>query len=333
MWYRMGFKKRKLGLTLVEIIIAIAIGTLIVGASLGLYVVASRTFSQLRPIMVVKETVKTGLDQLEWFFQRWGFGVPCANPSNVTACINMLVDNSTSSIFSYPPTSSLYIRIIRGSPCDEVWFFGSIGGEGFITRTVGINQVAAMSCRLSSNKTHNCYHIWRGARHIVNANTTISLSSPETGYSLGRIVLSTREFPLIFQINNLSRDNLDCSRESNPDNAFLNIRAQTTCNCYETWNGTQRIYTKEFLLEPQDLLIRVPHLIHIFCKEHPQDNNHLWIYVETFDLSSNCTANEPPMPIVRVNSFRVTPLNNGILVNLEIASQDRVVRVERFYGR
>lgn len=329
----MRLKKRKSGLTLVEIIIAIAIGTLVVGASLGLYMVASKTFSQLRPIMAVKETAKTGLDQLEWFFQRWGFGVPCANPSNVTACINMLVDNSTASTFSYPPTSSLYIRMIRGDPCDEVWFFGSIGGEGFITRAVGINQVAVMSCRLSGEQRHNCYHIWRGARHIVNANQTISLSSSETGYSLGRIVLSTREFPLIFQIRNLSRDNLDCSRETNPDNALMNIQAQTTCNCYETWNGTQKMYTSEFLLEPQDLLIRVPHLIHIFCRTNPQDNNNLWIYVETFDLSNNCVANENPMPVVRVNSFKVTPLNNGILVNLEVVSQNGVARIDRFYGR
>jgi len=331
--------KRIKGITLIEILIVIVIGAIIASAALSLYVMVSKTYSKIKPLLITKETAKTGLDQLEWFFQRWGFGVPCNNPANTIQCINVYVDNSTSdTFFPYAPPSSLYIRIKKADPCDEIWFYGSLGGEGFVTRMVGTNKVAVMSCRLSDNDSQNCYHIWRGAKHFYNSNSTIDLNKPsETGYNTEKFDLSVnnnKEFPIIFKISGLSENNLDCSRETNPDNAEMDIIATAYGGEIEDYNGTQQILTKNLKLEGQDLLVRVPHLIHFFCKNNSQDNNNLWLYVETTDISINCTSNEPEMPIVRVNSFKVNSQNNGILVTLEIVSEkNTAIRVERFYGR
>lgn len=331
-------KIKKRGMTLIEILIVIIISAIIVGAALSLYIVVSKTYSQIKPLLTAKETTKTGLDQLEWFFQRWGFGVPCNNPANTLQCINIYVDNSSSNTFPYAPPSSLYIRIRNSDPCDEVWFYGSLEGEGFVTRIVGTDRVAVMSCRLSDENNQNCYHIWRGTIHRYNSNSSIDLDEPtQTGYAdiFDLSVNPNKEFPIIFEISNLSEDNLDCSRETNPDNAEMSIIATAHGSAaMEDYNGTQQILTPHFILEGQDLLIRVPHLIHLFCQNNPQDNNNLWLYIETFDVSYNCNADEPSRAIVRVNRFQVTPQNNGVLVTLEMVSDENtVVRVERFYGR
>ncbi|QER42573.1 hypothetical protein F1847_07395 [Thermodesulfobacterium sp. TA1] len=326
------------GYSLIELLIASFIGLLVIAAMFGFYWVAQNTFTQIRYLTSVKEQTKGGLAQLEWFFQRWGFGVPCSNLNNPETCTQVLVDNNSTSRFPYPPQTSLYLRLAQNNPCDEVWFYGTLGGEGFITRVVGTDNVAVMSCRLSIESRHNCYHIWRRRSHFVNKDTT---SNGSACYNTNVFNITTNEYPIVFSLSGLSQNNLDCSRETNPDNAQLNIQATVYDGRIEDYNGTQRILTDRINLEGGDLLIRTPHLIHFFCNQNPNDQNNLWLYVEATDVASSCNSNEPAMPIARVNSFKVLSQNNGVLVRIEVVTTERkfgtetpkIIRVERFFGR
>lgn len=53
---------------------------------MGIYLVSNRAFSQNRELSLLKERTKEGIYALEWFFQRWGVGVPCINPQNPALC-------------------------------------------------------------------------------------------------------------------------------------------------------------------------------------------------------------------------------------------------------
>ncbi|AIH04731.1 PilW family protein [Thermodesulfobacterium commune] len=335
-------QKKDKGYSLLELLIATFIGLLVIAAIYGFYWVAQNTFTQIRHVTSVKEQTKVGLAQLEWFFQRWGFGVPCSNYNNPTSCIQLFVDNNTTSKHPYPPPSSLYLRISQDNPCDEVWFYGSLGGQGFVTRVVGVNKVAVMSCRLNiqntQNNRENCYHVWRRRTHFVNKNAN---SNGSLCYDTNIFNITTTEYPIIFKLSGLSSNNLDCSRENNPDNAELDIRIEAYEGSWEDYNGTQQIFVNATNLEGGDLIIRTPHLVHFFCRQNEHDQNNLWLYVETKDVALNCKTNENPMPLVRVNSFKVTPQNNGVLVRIEVIGTEtrfginnsKIIMVERFFGR
>ncbi|RMH80866.1 MAG: hypothetical protein D6674_02175 [Acidobacteria bacterium] len=304
----------KKGFTIVELLTAVAISLLIVIATVGVYVVANRVFAINRELSFVKESTKEGIYGLEWFFERWGVGVACFNQVDPNACGRPQFDSNRPINVPYPPASALYMLRNEGEPCDEVVFFGSIGGMAFVDRLQGINQVAVMSCRLNQTVQQNCYHVWRGARVFRDANNPT--------------------IPLIFSVGGLSQDNLDCSRETNRNNATMNLILRAQNGQLETFQGNTRILTDQLTLEGGDMLVRVPHRIRFFCQNNPQDNNNLWLYVETTDMANNCNWNEPPIPIVRVNSFQIEQVPNaGVLVNMQVNQEGRAITIQRFFGR
>lgn len=298
------------GFTIAELLVAAFISLMILGSILGIYIISNRAFGVNRELSLLKESTKEGIYALEWFFQRWGVGVPCINPQNPNACAQVQIDTNPN---LYPPPSALYVVRTPGMPCDEIVFYGSLGGVGFVDAVRGIDRVSVMSCRLSQASTQNCYHIWRGARVFTDANNN--------------------NLPLIFRISGLSADNLDCINVNDRNNALMNLVAIATNGQIETFIGNTRVLTDRLNLEPGDLLIRVPHRIRFFCRNNPADNNQLWLYVQATDLAEQCNQNEPPMPLVRVNRFNTQITDNGILATIDVVEEGRVLTVQRFFGR
>lgn len=304
----------KKGFTIIEFLSAVMISLIIMASVVGIYTIANRVFLVNKELTLLKESTKEGIYGLEWFFQRWGVGVPCINPNNPANCAMVQVGTNQN---IYPPPSALYIVRIAGTPCDEVIFYGSLGGMAFVDSVLGLDRVSIMSCRLSSSPQQNCYHIWRGARVFTDIN------NPNVA--------------LVFSISNLSRENLDCSRETQRTNANMGLVAIARNGQLETWVGNTRVPTDRLVLEPGDLLVRVPHRIRIYCSTNPQDNNNLWLYVQSTDMAGECNNNENPVPLVRVDRFSAQITDNGLLVDLLVREQSgtevRSLNIQRFYGR
>lgn len=298
------------GFTIAELLVAAFISIMILGSILGIYIISNRAFGVNRELSLLKESTKEGIYALEWFFQRWGVGVPCINPQNPNACAQVQIGINPN---LYPPPSALYVVRTPGTPCDEIVLYGSLGGMGFVDAVRGIDRVSVMSCRLSQASTQNCYHIWRGARVFTDANNN--------------------NLPLIFRISGLNANNLDCINVNDRNNALMDLVAIATNGQIETFIGNRRVLTDRLNLEPGDLLIRVPHRIRFFCQNNPADNNQLWLYVQTTDLAEQCNQNEPPMPLVRVNRFNTQITDNGILATIDVVEEGRVLTVQRFFGR
>ncbi|NPB07988.1 MAG: type II secretion system protein [Aquificae bacterium] len=304
--------------TIVEVLIAIAISLISLGAVIALYQVSSRVFWEIKKVSEAKENTRIGVAQLEWLFQRWGVGTPCC-----TQDCTQVVSCGDPGDFSYPPPSALCITIIEGDPCDEVWFYANLYGMGFVDRLINPTEVAVMSCRLSDDIAQNCYHIRRGG-----------LWAPvDWDYA-------SYPVPPIVAISNLSDSNLDCVDVSGTSNATMSRNVTILNGLY---HGSD-----VFPLEGGDLLIRVPHRVRLFCKENPSDNNRLWLYMEAIDVAEevmpdvpNCRSNpedtdpsEGESPLVPVESFQVTLLENAIQVDVVYRGEEgETMRMVRVYGR
>ena len=298
----------KRGYTLTEVLVAIAITAIVLGILTSFLLSGTNFMKVLRSELQAQEYARTGAAQLEWLFQRWGTGTPCCaqNCSIVTSCGNP-------PNFQYPPPSSLCITIIdntsQGQPCDEVWFYANLYGMGFVERYLSADTVAVMSCRLSQNSRQNCYHIKRGG-----------LWAPAdwdwTNYPV----------PPIVSISGLSQDNLDCIQNFGSSNATMDSEVTLLNGEY---NGSTQLK-----LESGDLLIRVPHRIHLFCAPNPQDNNRLWLYMEAFDMAQNCNADERPQPLAPVDFFDVQQQGDAIKVRVIFREETGATfTLERTFGR
>ena len=294
------------GFTLAELLIAIAISSLMIAVMASLFMTSSRVFNRIKTISDVKENARLGIMQLEWLFQRWGTSTPCADAS---ICTQVVSCGNPPNDFDYPPNSSLCITIQDGDPCDEVWFYGNLYGLGFIDRLISPDRVAVMSCRLSDNPSVNCYHIKRGG-----------LWAPyDWDYS-------TYPEPPIVRIRGLDDNNADCVYVSGTSNTEMDREVEILNGLYYGSN--------KFKLDGGDLLLRVPHRIHLYCRPNPRDNNRLWLYMEATDMAEDCNRNEPPQPLVPVEEFHVQNIGNAIRVQVTYRSEDgETFTIERVYGR
>ncbi len=311
------------GFSITELMVAMAVSLIIVGAAYYVYKDTIQSFALQRNITSVKEATKQTLMGLDWFSENWGYGVPCNN-SNVEQCNQVYVDTNPNQPPPFPPPSSLYVKIVSGgsgNPCPSVYFYGSLGGEGFVQSLASTNTVNMVSCRLNDSADQNCYYLWRGAQIINNQN-------PQLG--------STSQ-PIMFSISGLSTNDAYCGNVSvsNPYNASMSNVVNALNGQVIVYNGPNQAYSSIELLQNGDLLIRVPQLIHMYCAQNPQDNNNWWLYVSTQDMAAPyCNASMVPIPVMRVRSFSVTPVSNGIQVNATVINaHGDTISVQRFYGK
>lgn len=158
--------KRKRGLTLIELLIAILISTMIIGAIGMIYTVSNRTFKTTSDKADVIETARNAMSTLEFIFSRWGVGVPCVS----TGCIldqTSLPDCPD----GYPPTDPMCVTVINETPTtSRVIFYASLYGIGLVNNT-DASYAYIVGCRLSNSPTQNCYFIWKGNKPKGNYTT------------------------------------------------------------------------------------------------------------------------------------------------------------------
>ncbi|GAB6077801.1 PilW family protein [Hydrogenobaculum acidophilum] len=303
----------KKGLTITELLVAIVISAIILVAMGFLYSTSNKVFANTEAIQNAKNYIDSGMTQLEWFFDRWGAGVPCNDPTGNNDC-TVVVPCQENGNFVFPPPSSICISYQQNTQypqCDDVYFYGTMGGEGFVSRVSSPSTVAVLSCRLTTQSDNNCYLVKRGGiwfRDYQNQNTV-----------------------LFFQIANLSQNNLDCINTTGLSNANMSRTVTALNGKVQTNNGA----TATPQLQNGDLLIRAPSLIHLYCQTNPQDGK-LWLYAQTTDQSP-CGNDKGPYALMPVNSFQVinNPYQDGY-VKLQISYRGKnntVITTQRIFGR
>jgi prepilin-type N-terminal cleavage/methylation domain-containing protein len=298
------------GLTLAELMMAIVISTIVLAAITSLYITTDKVFKKTKDVSDVKETTKGVMAQLEWIFQRWGASTPCLN-TDPTQCTRVDIACNAGGTFTYPPQSSMCITINDSHPCDEVYFYANLYGNGFvhIPTIESPIRMNIKSCRLSTVSRHNCYHIKRGAKFIRDSNG----------------------IPYIFSLSGLNNNNLACIDGTLDPNGQIDPTATAySSNQGYTYNPSN--YTYSF--EGGEIILRVPHRIRLYCQNNSQDNNTLWLYMEATDMATECNADEAPQPLVPVNSFQASTEGQGIRIQIDIRGNNgNRMTVERVYGR
>ena len=186
----MQFLRRKsYGFTVVELLVAILVSLIVLGAVVSLYISSSRGFQKTKPISDVLEEARSALATLDFLFSRWGMGVPCLNN---TCTYNV----SITPCDGYPPSDPMCMNVTDNS----VEFYANLYGFGFVVSTDGTNA-QVISCRLNTSATQNCYYVWNG-------NALVS------GYS--------GDIPIVYSLQgNVS--NVDCINFDGNPNATVSV--------------------------------------------------------------------------------------------------------------
>lgn len=140
-------KPRVKGVSLVEILNAIAVDAIITLALTFLFVGSNRAFLGNRASAGLTEDVRNAITTLEFVFSRWGTGVPCRDN-------NCTIESPPPPCSSYPPYDPQCITLTSSS----VEFYANIYGYGFVT-TATNTTASIISCRLDSSSRDNYYYI------------------------------------------------------------------------------------------------------------------------------------------------------------------------------
>jgi len=294
----------KRGISLAEVIVAIGISIITILAITALHEAGGKSFVGGKMLTDAEEEALIGLSQLEWLFQRWGVGTPCCSQNCITVRSCGQPDG-----MEYPPPSSLCITVEEGDPCDDVWFYASVGGMGFVDRLLGPGEVAFMSCRLSTAGNANCYHLRRGG-----------LWAPvDWDYENNPV-------PPVVAVQGLGEENLDCidvegTYNTTADRTVLLLNGQ--------YNGST-----VFFLESGDLLISAPMRVHLYCRRNPSDGGRLWLYMRLEEPIEECGRGGRAQPLSPVERFKVSVEGNAVKVSVDYrGSSGGIFTIERIYGR
>ncbi|MCK7508872.1 MAG: prepilin-type N-terminal cleavage/methylation domain-containing protein [Desulfobacterales bacterium] len=133
------------GFTLIEILIAVLVAVVAIGAIQVVYSSSHQVFQNVKSISDNVETKTPSIELIARYFDRWGVGV--MSQAEKPACTSC-------------PTTRKVLTIVDGDPCDTVTFFGNIQGFGFV-QSVAAGTANVTSCRLStSTPAQNCYYLW-----------------------------------------------------------------------------------------------------------------------------------------------------------------------------
>ncbi len=270
------FKMNNKGYSLVEIILAMGMGIIILGAVALSYIVTSKTFRDVKSISDTIQTKTPSIELISRYLDRWGIGV--VSREEVSAC-RSCVDYPTDCC---PPTRN-YMTISTTNDCSDITFYGNLHGFGFVRGPDPILDPASIiSCRLQNNTAEqNCYILWRDN---VPMNDVVD----------GK--------PIPLEATGLSDQNKEC----------LTLSAGTMSNA--TLNST--LQAKEGkpakIIKAGDSIQRFPHRIRLYCGPNSLDGGRKWLYVKLTDTTSMCGSwDENATAIAPVNNFQVAPLPVG----------------------
>ena len=168
------------GASLIEVLTAIVMSSIVLMAIVGLYISSDKTFKKQRELSELIEEVRSGMTNLDFLFSRWGVGVPCKN----NTCS---LSNSIAACYSYPPSDPMCMDCVSGdlsTGCRDVIFYGNLNGIGFVVSVNG-SYAKLISCRLkeSSSSSYYYYYVWREGEVLTNSSgepeaVTINYISP-----------------------------------------------------------------------------------------------------------------------------------------------------------
>lgn len=265
------------GYSLVEMLIAIVVGLIILGAVAMAYTFSLRVFKDVKSISDNIETKTPSIELIARYFDRWGVGV--VSRVEKPGCVNC-------------PETQKTITITNTNGCSDVIFYGNLYGVGFVRDVIGTANDAAklISCRLDTTETStskkNCYTLWRN-------------NSP-----LNDLDLSNNLIPLALRY--LSSNNADCSQ----------LSAGTTQNAtmddeMSPWSGNIWRTVKR-----GDVIHRAAHRIRLYCNYNSNDENRKWLYVDLTEQYGNyCNENEKASAIAPVENFEVTAIAGIASIN------------------
>ncbi|MCD6397319.1 MAG: prepilin-type N-terminal cleavage/methylation domain-containing protein [Spirochaetaceae bacterium] len=298
---------RKKGFTLVEILVAIVLASIILIAVVGLYIASDRSFKKTKPVSDVLEEMRSGIATLDFVFSRWGAGVPCYN----NTCT---IGSTIPACSGYPPTDPMCMTCNDGdlaNGCSDIEFYANLYGLGFaVSATTSFANI--ISCRLSTTDNQNCYYIWQGGK-VVNYNSTATLP-PAYGF-------------------NVNFDSIDCINFSGSPN--LTIDNPIMCQ----WiNGTLDCDNNNtYSLQAGDVIIRVPHKVEFYVAQDTDGS--YWLMMDKTDMESGCNSNETALKVARIkdaNSFKVYAIGRSVKVVITFATQgpkEQTLTIERYFGR
>lgn len=304
------------GYSMVELLIAIVISSVILGAVMLSYTGTLRVFKDVKSISDTIQTKTPSIELIARYFERWGVGV--VSREMVATC-RSCSDYSTDCC----PPNSKTMYITTTNDCSDITFFGNVHGFGFVRGPDPIsNPASIVSCRLrinSETSKHNCYVLWRD------------------NFPLNDFIDNK---PIPVEATGLSIDNKEC----------LTLTAGTTSNA--TINSTLQSKSggSPKTLKAGDSLQRFPHRIRLYCNSNSNDNGRKWLYADITDTASACNADEKAAAIAPVENFQVTKLPLGcnaeagecthIKVDIEFRSQSEkyagqfdTYKVTKIFGR
>jgi len=152
------------GFTLIELLIALFISLIILGSMAIAFIASNESYQVNRPLSQAIEQVQTAESTLNFLFSRWGVGVPtltnATNSTNATVINNYTIPTSyPANSYPFPPANPFWFKIINNN---EIAFFASLGGSGFVTGGSSGNY-EVLSCRLSNSDDNNnnfCYFVF-----------------------------------------------------------------------------------------------------------------------------------------------------------------------------
>lgn len=164
------------GFSFVELLIAIAILGIILGAILLTYSTSLRVFTDVKSLSDPIETKTPAVELIARYFDRWGVGVVAkTHRNNCSVC----------------PAHPNSMTISSLNNCSEIAFYGNLYGFGFV-RNISGSTAQLISCRLDSSSNQNCYTLWRD-------------NTPINDY------YTSNNNPIILGLSALSPSNADCS--------------------------------------------------------------------------------------------------------------------------
>jgi prepilin-type N-terminal cleavage/methylation domain-containing protein len=261
------------GYTMVELLIAIMISAIIVGAVMLSYTGTLKVFKDVKSVSDTIQTKTPSIELIARYFERWGVGVVSqVHRADCRSCSDYPTDCC--------PSESKTIFIKETNGCSDVTFFGNIYGFGFVRGPDPISDPAdILSCRLSITQSQNCYILWRD------------------NFPLNDVV---NNIPIPLEATGLSVQNQEC----------LTLTAGTGSNAkissiLQAKNGNT---PKTIKVKAGDSLQRFPHRIRLYCANNESDGGRKWLYVDLSDTSSYCGSNENATPIAPVDEFIATAM-------------------------
>lgn len=309
------------GLTLVELLVAIIVSSIILTAMVSMFLVSNIAFRGGRDISEMSEDVRNAITTLDFIFSRWGVGVPCLdyrndNKCNIQDTIQPCLEAATLPSPGQPKviiTDPMCMTVLAGQAEESavsnsvgmgqdlnVTFYANLYGFGFV-ESIQNNQARIISCRLNSSTNQNCYYLWDGGKI-------------KTGFD-------SRGLPIPVRLPSFNGQP-DCMISPSV-NLTLPISLNTVSG------GSVN-------LSEGDYISRAPHKITLRVQTIDGKS---WLFMDRVDMSS-CNDNsfgENAVRIGRVLSpqhFHVRTEGRSVRVDVTFVSADgRKYEITRYYGR